>query len=226
MIILICLALAIVPAILFPFILYLLSSRSNDGSAILKLFFTGVIVIIPAFLCSSLIDNLCFDYKIDKWSGSIVLLKSINEECLKLIGALLVIYKFKLKFNSWHEAVLIGFALGSGFNFTENFFFIWTYIDSFSLMDLIYTRTYMIGLPHPLYTAFSVLALFFLYKHSYFLAGCLLLLPVIMHFYHNMNIVYEFNTPVSAIYIVIYIGIVAIFAYEKYKPDLSYKEDA
>jgi hypothetical protein len=33
-----------------------------------------------------------------------------------------------------------------------------------------------------------------------------------------MNIIKHYNMPVSAIYVITYIGIVALFAYEKFKP--------
>ena len=212
-----CLVIAIVPAILFPFTLYLLLPRNNSIQSMLKLFFMGAVVSIPVFICYSLVDKFRFDLMIDKYSAIIILINIIIEESWKLIGALVVVYKFKLYFKTWIEAILIGFTIGAGFGFVENSFFIMNYYESDSFIDLIITRKYMIGLPHSLWSAFAVLALFFTYKYRLFSACLFFLCSILLHFFYNMNILYA-NIPASAIYIAMYIGIVVLFAYEKFKP--------
>ena len=180
----------VLPSILI--ILYFVKSDrfQEPNREILKVFFLGVIIAIPAYILNTYLGE--FFYNNTKVSESIIssfLTAAPVEEGLKLSILYYFVYKMK-DFNEPMDGIVYGICVSLGFATLENFYYVYLLDDYFTNttpMSIAILRSFSAV---PAHAVFGVFMGYFFMKYSFIKKGDSLLfaflVPFVLHGCYNL----------------------------------------
>ena len=179
----------VLPSILI--ILYFVKSDrfQEPNREILKVFFLGVIIAIPAYILNTYLGE--FFYNNTKVSESIIssfLTAAPVEEGLKLSILYYFVYKMK-DFNEPMDGIVYGICVSLGFATLENFYYVYLLADYFAEtpMSIAILRSFSAV---PAHAVFGVFMGYFFMKYSFIKKGDSLLfaflVPFVLHGCYNL----------------------------------------
>ena len=179
----------VLPSILI--ILYFVKSDrfQEPNREILKVFFLGVIIAIPAYILNTYLGE--FFYNNTKVSESIIssfLTAAPVEEGLKLSVLYYFVYKMK-DFNEPMDGIVYGICVSLGFATLENFYYVYLLADYFAEtpMSIAILRSFSAV---PAHAVFGVFMGYFFMKYSFIKKGDSLLfaflVPFVLHGCYNL----------------------------------------
>ena len=183
------LLITVLPSILI--VLYFVKSDKfkEPKNEILKVFFLGVIIAIPAYILNTYLGE--FFYNNTKVSESIIssfLTAAPVEEGLKLSILYYFVYKMK-DFNEPMDGIVYGICVSLGFATLENFYYVYLLADYFAEtpMSIAILRSFSAV---PAHAVFGVFMGYFFMKYSFIKKGDNLLfaflVPFILHGCYNL----------------------------------------
>ena len=179
----------VLPSILI--ILYFVKSDrfQEPNREILKVFFLGVLIIIPAYFINTYLS--LFWQNNTKVSGALIssfLTAAPVEEGLKLSILYYFVYKMK-DFNEPMDGIVYGICVSLGFATLENFYYVYLLADYFAEtpMSIAILRSFSAV---PAHAVFGVFMGYFFMKYSFIKKGDSLLfaflVPFILHGCYNL----------------------------------------
>ena len=183
------LLITVLPSILI--VLYFVKSDKfkEPKNEILKVFFLGVIIAIPAYILNTYLGE--FFYNNTKVSESIIssfLTAAPVEEGLKLSVLYYFVYKMK-DFNEPMDGIVYGVCVSLGFATLENFYYVYLLADYFAEtpMSIAILRSFSAV---PAHAVFGVFMGYFFMKYSFIKKGDSLLfaflVPFVLHGCYNL----------------------------------------
>jgi len=183
------LLITVLPSILI--VLYFVKSDKfkEPKNEILKVFFLGVIIAIPAYILNTYLGE--FFYNNTKVSESIIssfLTAAPVEEGLKLSVLYYFVYKMK-DFNEPMDGIVYGICVSLGFATLENFYYVYLLADYFAEtpMSIAILRSFSAV---PAHAVFGVFMGYFFMKYSFIKKGDSLLfaflVPFVLHGCYNL----------------------------------------
>ena len=209
------LLITVLPSILI--VLYFVKSDKfkEPKSGILKVFFLGVLISIPAYILNTYLGE--FFYNNTKVSESIIssfLTAAPVEEGLKLSILYYFVYKMK-DFNEPMDGIVYGVSVSLGFATLENFYYVYLLNDYFvdtTPMSIAILRSFSAV---PAHAVFGVFMGYFFMKYSFIKKGDSLLfaflVPFILHGCYNLFAYSNFTVSLLLIIISWFIAL-AIFS--------------
>ena len=197
------LLITILPSILI-IIFFVNSDRFREPtSEILKVFFYGILITIPAYFLNSFFASILYQTKLHhSLIGSFFTAAPI-EEGLKLAVMYYLVFKMK-DFNEPLDGIVYGVSASLGFATLENFYYVYVLSDTFntSAMSLAALRAFS---AIPAHAVFGIFMGYFFMKYAFIKKGDNLIfafvVPFALHGCYNL-FVYS-NFLVSIILIVI-----------------------
>ena len=184
------LLITVLPSILI--VLYFVKSDKfkEPKNEILKVFFLGVIIAIPAYILNTYLGE--FFYNNTKVSESIIssfLTAAPVEEGLKLSVLYYFVYKMK-DFNEPMDGIVYGICVSLGFATLENFYYVYLLDDHFVDTTPMFIAILRSFSAIPAHAVFGVFMGYFFMKYSFIKKGDSLLfaflVPFVLHGCYNL----------------------------------------
>jgi len=179
----------ILPSILI-ILFFVYSDRFKEPrSEILKVFFYGILITIPAYFLNTYLDAFWYNnFRVSEGLISSFLTAAPVEEGLKLSILYFFVYKMK-DFNEPIDGIVYGVTASLGFATLENFYYIYLLADYFetSSMSLAILRSFSAV---PAHAVFGVFMGYFFMKYTFIKRGDNLFfafaIPFVLHGCYNL----------------------------------------
>ena len=203
------LLITILPSILI-IIFFVNSDRFREPtSEILKVFFYGILITIPAYFLNSFFASILYQTKLHhSLIGSFFTAAPI-EEGLKLAVMYYLVFKMK-DFNEPLDGIVYGVSASLGFATLENFYYVYVLSDTFntSAMSLAALRAFS---AIPAHAVFGIFMGYFFMKYAFIKKGDNLifafLVPFALHGCYNLFVYSNFLVAIILIIISWIIGL-------------------
>lgn len=203
------LLITILPSILI-IIFFVNSDRFKEPtSEILKVFFYGILITIPAYFLNSFFASILYQTKLHhSLIGSFFTAAPI-EEGLKLAVMYYLVFKMK-DFNEPLDGIVYGVSASLGFATLENFYYVYVLSDTFntSAMSLAALRAFS---AIPAHAVFGIFMGYFFMKYAFIKKGDNLifafLVPFALHGCYNLFVYSNFLVAIILIIISWIIGL-------------------
>lgn len=203
------LLITILPSILI-IIFFVNSDRFREPtSEILKVFFYGILITIPAYFLNSFFASILYQTKLHhSLIGSFFTAAPI-EEGLKLAVMYYLVFKMK-DFNEPLDGIVYGVSVSLGFATLENFYYVYVLSDTFntSAMSLAALRAFS---AIPAHAVFGIFMGYFFMKYAFIKKGDNLifafLVPFALHGCYNLFVYSNFLVAIILIIISWIIGL-------------------
>ena len=213
----------ILPSILI-ILFFVLSDKFKEPNAeIIKVFFYGILITIPAFFINTYLSGIWASTQMDEGLKSSFFTAAPVEEGLKLAVLYFLVYKMK-DFNEPIDGIVYGVAVSLGFATLENFYYVYILADYYET-----TPIYMAFLRSfsavPAHGIFGVFMGYFFMRYAFIKKGDNLifafLVPFTLHGCYNLFTTSNFY--ISLILIIVS-WIVALKMFSKLKKIQSKKK--
>ena len=214
----------ILPSILIVIFFVKSDKFKEPTSAILKIFFCGILITIPAFFLNTYLDAFWYNnFKVSEGLNSSFLTAAPVEESLKLSVLYFLVYKMR-EFNEPLDGVVYGVCASLGFATLENIYYVYVLADYYqtSSMSLAIIRSFSAV---PAHAVFGVFMGYFFMKYSFIKKGDNLvfafLVPFTLHGCYNLFIASNF---IISFILIIISWIIALRLFFQLKKIQKYKK--
>ena len=206
----------ILPSILIVFFFVKSDKFKEPNSEIIKVFFYGIFITIPAFFINTYLGGIWDSTQMDEGLRSSFFTAAPVEEGLKLAVLYFLVYKMK-DFNEPVDGIVYGVTVSLGFATLENFYYVYVLAEYYET-----TPIYMAFLRSfsavPAHAIFGVFMGYFFMKYSFIKKGDNLifafLVPFTLHGCYNLFIMSNFYI---SIILIIASWIIALRMFSKLK---------
>ena len=210
------LLITILPSILI-IIFFVNSDRFREPtSEILKVFFYGILITIPAYFLNSFFASILYQTKLHhSLIGSFFTAAPI-EEGLKLAVMYYLVFKMK-DFNEPLDGIVYGVSASLGFATLENFYYVYVLSDTFntSAMSLAALRAFS---AIPAHAVFGVFMGYFFMKYAFIKKGDNLIFAFVVPFaLHGCYNLFVYSNFLVAIILIIISWIIGLRLFSKLK---------
>jgi len=211
------LLITIIPSILILLYFFLSDKFKEPNSEILKVFFLGVLITIPAYFLNTYLSSFWYhNTKVSEGLISSFLTAAPIEEGLKLLVLYYFVYKMK-DFNEPIDGIVYGVCASLGFATLENFYYVYLLADYFDTtsMSLAILRAFS---SVPAHAVFGVFMGYFFMKYSFIKKGDNLLfaflVPFVLHGCYNLFAASNF---IVSLLLVLISWIIALMMFSRIK---------
>tara|TARA_Y100000816_G_C25894473_1_gene466647 strand:- start:46 stop:729 length:684 start_codon:yes stop_codon:yes gene_type:complete len=210
------LLITILPSILI-IIFFVNSDRFREPtSEILKVFFYGILITIPAYFLNSFFASILYQTKLHhSLIGSFFTAAPI-EEGLKLAVMYYLVFKMK-DFNEPLDGIVYGVSASLGFATLENFYYVYVLSDTFntSAMSLAALRAFS---AIPAHAVFGIFMGYFFMKYAFIKKGDNLIFAFVVPFaLHGCYNLFVYSNFLVAIILIIISWIIGLRLFSKLK---------
>ena len=210
------LLITILPSILI-IIFFVNSDRFKEPtSEILKVFFYGILITIPAYFLNSFFASILYQTKLHhSLIGSFFTAAPI-EEGLKLAVMYYLVFKMK-DFNEPLDGIVYGVSASLGFATLENFYYVYVLSDTFntSAMSLAALRAFS---AIPAHAVFGIFMGYFFMKYAFIKKGDNLIFAFVVPFaLHGCYNLFVYSNFLVAIILIIISWIIGLRLFSKLK---------
>ena len=210
------LLITILPSILI-IIFFVNSDRFREPtSEILKVFFYGILITIPAYFLNSFFASILYQTKLHhSLIGSFFTAAPI-EEGLKLAVMYYLVFKMK-DFNEPLDGIVYGVSVSLGFATLENFYYVYVLSDTFntSAMSLAALRAFS---AIPAHEVFGIFMGYFFMKYAFIKKGDNLIFAFVVPFaLHGCYNLFVYSNFLVAIILIIISWIIGLRLFSKLK---------
>ncbi|MDA9691294.1 PrsW family glutamic-type intramembrane protease [Candidatus Pelagibacter sp.] len=210
------LLITILPSILI-IIFFVNSDRFREPtSEILKVFFYGILITIPAYFLNSFFASILYQTKLHhSLIGSFFTAAPI-EEGLKLAVMYYLVFKMK-DFNEPLDGIVYGVSVSLGFATLENFYYVYVLSDTFntSAMSLAALRAFS---AIPAHAVFGIFMGYFFMKYAFIKKGDNLIFAFVVPFaLHGCYNLFVYSNFLVAIILIIISWIIGLRLFSKLK---------
>tara|TARA_Y200000002_G_C22596207_1_gene627449 strand:+ start:483 stop:1166 length:684 start_codon:yes stop_codon:yes gene_type:complete len=211
----------------FLIILFFVNSDKfrEPTSEILKVFFYGILITIPAYFLNTYVGNILYQTQLSQSLIGSFFTAAPIEEGLKLSVMYFLVYKMK-DFNEPTDGIVYGVCASLGFATLENFYYVYLLSDTFNTeaMTLAIVRAFSAV---PAHAVFGIFMGYFFMKYAFIKKGDNLLfaflVPFILHGCYNLFVYSNFIVALILIIISWIIGL-RLFSQLKTKQRKKKKE--
>ncbi|MFZ2655550.1 MAG: PrsW family glutamic-type intramembrane protease [Victivallales bacterium] len=200
----------LIPSLLYAIALWFFAPRRPKLLSMSLLFLVGAVLIAPCYMAEFALD-IAFP-----WGSSGHLMWNILPSAILEEGAKLLCLAFAFRMliersDRWQYFFTSGFVLGSGFMFMENFVCMVQYGDVYMLLE---NRTWVVEMTDPLFGGIAGIGLFLILNGRWYKASLFILLPIALHFCHNLGVIVLGGVPWWPLYFLGYTSMLLVFAWE------------
>ena len=210
------LLITILPSILIIFFFVNSDRFREPTSEILKVFFYGILITIPAYFLNSFFASILYQTKLHhSLIGSFFTAAPI-EEGLKLAVMYYLVFKMK-DFNEPLDGIVYGVSASLGFATLENFYYVYVLSDTFntSAMSLAALRAFS---AIPAHAVFGIFMGYFFMKYAFIKKGDNLIFAFVVPFaLHGCYNLFVYSNFLVAIILIIISWIIGLRLFSKLK---------
>ena len=215
----------ICPSLLIIFVFVSLDRFKEPTKEILKVFFYGILITIPAYFFNTYLSKIWYSTNVSEELISSFLTAAPVEEGLKLIVLYFLVYKMR-DFNEPMDGIVYGVVVSLGFATLENFYYVYLLADYFETTSLALAVSRAFSAV-PAHAVFGVFMGYFFMRYSFikkrdnlFFAFAV---PFTLHGCYNLFVVSNFLVALLLI-IISWIVALKMFATLKKKQKLKKRE--